>query len=57
VAIGLGKVKPCSEVSFGGMAMCLDRKGQGTVTGAHPVHPTGGIRIDEFGVPGRPGRR
>jgi hypothetical protein len=50
VAIGAGKMKPGAENSFGGMVVCLDRPGSITLTGAKPVDPEGGIRIDQFGV-------
>jgi hypothetical protein len=50
VAMGAGKMKPGAENSFGGMVVCLDRPGSITLTGAKPVDPEGGIRIDQFGV-------
>jgi hypothetical protein len=50
VAMGNGRVKPGVKTSFGGMVLCLDRTGSVTVTGAEPVNPTGGIRIDQYGV-------
>jgi hypothetical protein len=50
VAVGMGKVKPGAETTFGSMIMCLDRQGQITVTGARPVDAQGGIRIDQFGL-------
>jgi hypothetical protein len=50
VAMGAGNMMPGAENSFGGIIVCLDRKGQVTITGAKPVNPEGGIRIDQFGV-------
>jgi hypothetical protein len=50
VTVGAGHMMPGAENSFGGMVVCLDRKGQVTITGAKPVNPKGGIRIDQFGV-------
>lgn len=50
VAIGLGKIKPGAEASFGSMIVCLDRDGQVTIDGVKPVDPEGGIRVDQFGV-------
>jgi hypothetical protein len=48
--MGAGKLEPGAENSFGGMVVCLDRPGSVTITGVKPVNPTGGIRIDQFGV-------
>ena len=50
VAVGMGRVEAGAETSFGSMIVCLDRRGQVTITGVQPQDPSGGIRIDEFGV-------
>jgi hypothetical protein len=50
VAVGMGRVEAGAETSFGSMILCLDRRGQVTITGVQPRDPSGGIRIDEFGV-------
>jgi hypothetical protein len=42
VAVGMGKVRPGVETSFGSMIMCLDRPGSITLTGAKPVDPRAG---------------